>query len=439
MKTARKRSNTEEKAIKPAMLISEIFPPRVGGSGRWLWEIYQRFSRESVLIAAGEAEGQEEFDRCHELRVTRLPLTLRNWGFASLQGLRGYWRPLRRLLTIVNRERIAAVHSGRCVPEGVLARLLKLATGTKYTCFVHGEEVNLALPVSEDSGVTADTDDGVLASREIRLLTRWVLRGAEFVIANSRNTQKILEEHWRLPANRIHLIHPGVDTEQFVPATRDSGLRRQLGWDDRPVVLTVGRLQRRKGHDQMIRALATIRELIPNVLYAIVGDGEQRQALEDLVAAENLGGHVQFLGRLDEDEMVRCYQQCDLFVLPNRAIGRDIEGFGLVLLEAQACGKPVVAGDSGGTAETMRIPETGLVVPCERVEELVSVITELLSDPDRLASMGVAARHWAVAHFDWDAVGQKAGKVLNMPMLEFANDGDRRDPLEGNVRAPSAC
>ena len=147
-------------------------------------------------------------------------------------------------------------------------------------------------------------------------------------------------------------------------------MRARLGWGERRVVLTVGRLQKRKGHDMMIRALPAIRRAVPDVLYAIVGDGEERAALEQLAEQEGVRQSVQFLGEVDDETLVRCYQQCDLFALPNRQVGGDIEGFGMVLLEAQACGRPVLAGASGGTAETMRVPETGRVVPCDRPQEL---------------------------------------------------------------------
>jgi phosphatidylinositol alpha-1,6-mannosyltransferase len=178
------------------------------------------------------------------------------------------------------------------------------------------------------------------------------------------------------------------------------------------VVLTVSRLERRKGHDRLIRAVGRIRETMPDVLYAIVGDGEERPVLEALVAREGLGGQVQLLGQLDDEALVRCYQQCDVFVLPNRQVGRDVEGFGLVLLEAQACGKAVVAGASGGTAETMRVGETGLVVPCDGPNELAAVVAELLADPERLNCMGRSARRWAVEQFDWEVLSRAARRLF---------------------------
>jgi phosphatidylinositol alpha-1,6-mannosyltransferase len=245
-------------------------------------------------------------------------------------------------------------------------------------------------------------------SRELSWLTHRVIKRSKFFIANCVNTGRILQEEWGIAPDRIHVLHPGVDTTRFVPAARDPGIRDALGWGDRPVVLTVGRLQKRKGQDQMILALRRVREALPDVLYSIVGDGEECQALHDLVAAERLAESVQFLGEVSDDVLIRCYQQCDLFALPNRQVGKDIEGFGMVLLEAQACGRPVLAGASGGTAETMCIPETGRVVSCDGPDKLAAAVSELLSDPHKLDRMGAAGRQWVVDRFDWAALTRQA-------------------------------
>ena len=130
-------------------------------------------------------------------------------------------------------------------------------------------------------------------------------------------------------------------------------------------------------------------------------------------------GHVQFLGEPDDTRLVACYQQCDLFVLPNRAVGKDIEGFGMVLLEAQACGRPVVAGDSGGTAETMRIPETGRVVCCDGPDELGALVAELLADPALRNRMGEAGRQWVSARFDWQVLTAQADILFRQELFGF--------------------
>lgn len=378
-----------------ALLVTEIFPPRTGGSGRWFWEIYRRQPRETVAIAAGTAPGQEAFDGAHDLTVRRMGLTLQSWSVCGVASLRAYGRALRPIRALAKDQHASAIHCARCLPEGLMALALKAWCGLPYLCFAHGEELNYAA-----------------ASRELSWLAKRALSGSAFVIANSKNTERILRERWKLPAAQVRVLHPGVDTQRFVPAPRSESARTRLGWGDRPVILTVGRLQRRKGHDQMIRALASIRRDVPDVLYAIIGDGDERERLQALVADEGQGGHVQFLGELDDDALVQAYQQCDLFALPNRQDGEDIEGFGMVLVEAQACGKPVIAGDSGGTAETLNEGETGRIVDCQGPDALAAVVSELLTDGPLRERMGTAARVWAASRFDWDALAVEAGRLF---------------------------
>lgn len=377
------------------LLLSEIFPPKTGGSGRWFWEIYRRLPREQYLIAAGEDSRQAAFDVTHDLRIVRIPLTWRQWGIRSWRGLSDYAGVIRRLKRVVLLDHSAIIHCGRVLPEGVVSFALRWWLGLPYLCFVHGEDVTTAKD-----------------SREYTFLIRRVLRCARMLIANSHNTARILREEWGISPEQIRVLHPGVDTECFAPALRDAGIRRELGWEDRPVVLTVGRLQKRKGHDCMIRALSVIRRTIPNVLYSIIGEGEERIELERIVREVGLEGHVQFLGETDDRRLIACYQQCDLFILPNRQVGKDIEGFGMVLLEAQACGRPVVGGASGGTSETMNAPTTGRIIPCETPDLIAPAVIDLLSDRQRLDDMGRAARQWAVDHFDWNSLAKHAQLVF---------------------------
>ncbi len=377
------------------LLLSENFPPRTGGSGRWFWETYRRLPRPHYAVAAGEDPRQEAFDRSHDLRLWRMPLTLKAWGLRSLNGLAGYWRALRRLRPLLRSEQVEMIHCGRCLPEGVMALALKWRYGVPYLCYVHGEDVTTAR-----------------YSREHSWMVRRILHNAEFLIANSQNTKRLLRDEWGISAERVCVLHPGVDTDYFSPGKKDRANRDRLGWGERPVILTVGRLQKRKGHDVMIRALTAIRRTVPDVLYVVAGDGEERPALDALVASEDATSHVQFLGEISDADLLGCYRQCDLFVLPNRQIGKDIEGFGMVLLEAQACGKAVVAGASGGTAETMRIPETGAVLCCDGPDKLAELVSELLSDRCRLQRMGEAAREWVVSRFDWKALTQQAEQLF---------------------------
>jgi len=378
------------------LLLSDIFPPKTGGTGRLYWEIYSRLPRDRILVAAGEGPGADEFDRTHDPETIRLPIEMRTRGIRSFRNLQHYWTLASRVGAIVGREGITAIHCARNLPEGFVAYLVRKRRGTEYLCYAHGEDI----------GVSS-------TSRELAWMTRRVFAAASLVIASSQNTRDMLLNEWGLPDSKVRHFTPGVDTRQFAPAPPDEIIRAELGWAGRTVLLTVGRLQKRKGQDCLIRALKEIRRTHPDVLYAVLGDGDELPQLQALADAEGVAGNVQFLGGASDEILRRCYQQCDLFVLPNRTVGRDFEGFGMVLLEAQACGKPVVAGASGGTAETMRIPETGRVVACDTPGPLAALLTELLSDPAELRAMGARGREWVCAHFDWDALSRRAAELFS--------------------------
>jgi phosphatidyl-myo-inositol dimannoside synthase len=377
------------------LLVSNIFPPKTGGSGRWFWEIYRRLPRENFLVAAGEHPDAPAFDATHNLRVTRLPLEMRNRAISNWRSLKHYVRTVRAVRRLAKQENVGMIHAARPLSEGLVARMVRLRTGIPYCCYTHGEDINIAT-----------------TSRELKWLTRRVLRIANAVIANSNFTRDLLLNDWGIPPERVRLLHPGVDCEYFRPAPPDAEVRKRLGWEGRQVILTVGRLQRRKGQDVMIEVVARLRERFPNVLYAVVGDGDERPRLNDIVARLGVAPHVQFLGEVKDSELLHCYQQCDVFALPNRAVGKDVEGFGMVLLEAQACGRPVLTGASGGTAETMRNGETGVVVACDRADEPATALAQMLDDGEKLDRMGRAGREWVGGKFNWPALASEARGVF---------------------------
>jgi phosphatidylinositol alpha-1,6-mannosyltransferase len=377
------------------LVLSQIFPPLQGGSGRWLWELYRRLHDVDVHVVADDAPGAVVFDRASGVPTVRIPLSFPHWGVYHIGGAIRYVRAFAALVSIIARVRPDSIHCGKCLPEGLLATALWRWTRVPFRCFVHGEELTLAA-----------------TSRELAHLTRIVLNRASGLIANSRHTKEMLVRQWQVPEDRVAVLHPGVDTTRFVPARNDAASRARLGWTNRRVVLTVGALQKRKGQDMMIRALPAIRARCPDVLYAIVGEGWERPYLDQLVAEHGVGDIVQFRGVPGDAELIDCYQQCDLFALPNRQVGWDFEGFGIVLLEAQACGQAVVAGLSGGTSETLDPASTGELVNCDSPEPLAAVVSDLLNDPARRARMGASARKWAVEHFDWQALSRQALQIM---------------------------
>lgn len=379
-----------------SLLISEVFPPRTGGSGRWFWELYRRLPLDQYHIVAGQCPGCKEFDQASELPIQRLDLSLSQWGLRSLSAIANYVRLYGELGQIIKQQQVSSLHAGRLLPEGWLAWLLNKRYGLPYLCYVHGEELFYGVE-----------------SRELGWMMRCVFASARMVIANSENTRGLICDEWQVPHAKTQVVHPGVDTDYYCPAKRDPCVRQQLGWHDRHVIVSVGRLQKRKGHDVMIRAIADIRRQKSDVLYSICGDGEEREGLEQLVDDLDLRDHVQFRGEVKDAELLRCYQQSDLFVLANRTVGKDIEGFGIVLLEAQSCGVPVIAGDSGGTAETMHVDQTGYIVNCDDHHELVDAVLPLLSDDDIRMNMGQSARQWVVENFDWHALANETYQLFS--------------------------
>jgi phosphatidylinositol alpha-1,6-mannosyltransferase len=357
--------------------------------------LYRRLGDVEVHVVAGQTEGSQAFDRAAQLPIERLPLSFSGWGISSLRSAIQYGRALVDLRRVASRVRPDAIHCGKCLPEGLLATVLHWWSGTPFVCFVHGEELTLAG-----------------TSKELTRLTQKVLREASRIVANSQHTKQILMTTWAVPGDRVVVMHPGVDTTRFKPAPIDAAARARLGWTNRRVVLTVGALQKRKGQDMLIRALPAIRARCPDVLYAIVGEGWERPYLDGIAAECGVGDLVQFRGVPGDEALIECYQQCDLFALPNRQVGWDFEGFGIVLLEAQACGKPVIAGSSGGTSEAIAPSQTGGLVACDTPEPLAQAVVDLLDAPERRARMGANGREWAVGHFDWTVLAEEARRMF---------------------------
>jgi phosphatidylinositol alpha-1,6-mannosyltransferase len=382
--------------LSKTLLISEIFPPLNGGSGRWFIELYSRLPRNDFSIAAGNTAGANEFDLVNNLDITRLNLSSRYWGVINPKGLYFYISQFFKLRKLIKQKKIRAIHCGRCLPEGVFGYMFKKLLGLPYICYVHGEDIE-----------TAST------SRELSMVINKVLSNASILISNSKNTRDILINHWNVDHEKIRVLNPGMDANRFVPAEYEKDVRMSLGWGDRPVLLTVGRLQKRKGQDILIRALPAIKRAIPDILYVVIGGGEEKSNLLALVEENSLNDNVRFMDEVADAVMINCYQQCTLFVLPNRTINNDIEGFGMVLAEAQACGKPVIAGDSGGTSETMIIGKTGFIVDCTTPEPLAEKIVDLLRDQETLIEMGKQARIHATNNLDWNEHTKKALTIFN--------------------------
>ncbi len=375
-----------------SLLVSEIFPPQNGGSGRWFWELYHRLPREDFMLAVGKQPGDSAFDQSHDLNLLRLNLSSAAWGIKSWQGLRFYIKTILTLRKIIKQNEITELHCGRCLPEGILGLAMRYLCNIPYICFIHGEDVEAAS-----------------SSRELSWLVAKSLQHADTLICNSHNTAKIINQKWHIPAAKISVLHPGVDTTNFIPANACDEIKKQLDWHSKKVILTVGRLQKRKGHDMVIKALPTICKRIPNVLFAIIGEGEEKQSLQALCQQLDVDQYVRFMSEISDKQMIQAYQQCDLFILANRTEGKDIEGFGMVLIEAQSCGKYVIAGDSGGTKDTMQQHITGEIIDCTSLQAISETLIHRLSSDSIDSDI---PRNFVVNNFDWRIHVQKFEVIL---------------------------
>jgi phosphatidyl-myo-inositol dimannoside synthase len=241
------------------------------------------------------------------------------------------------------------------------------------------------------------------------------------VLANSRFTAHLVEQ-LGVSAAKLEVIHPGCDVERLKPCVAAAAVKQEfLGeHSNGRVLLSVGNLVMRKGHDMVIQALPRLVKSFPELVYLIVGDGPHRGELENLAQALGVRERVIFAGRVSNERLREVYALAEVFVMPSRERldACDVEGFGMVFLEASACGKAVVAGRSGGVEDAVVDGVTGLLVDPADVNELASAVSALLSHREFAARLGSQGRSRAVAQFAWSRVGERVGKVLECVLAE---------------------
>jgi phosphatidylinositol alpha-1,6-mannosyltransferase len=383
-----------------AILVSERFPPDVGGCPELLGNLYTRLAAGStpVTVLTQRRSSGRPFDRPaatgtqETLRILAVDMKAPHWGVSGPRAFSRHARLFSRLLSEC-RAAPSVIHCGRALPEGLPALYAGRLTGVPYLCWTHGEELKYAA-----------------TSRELRFLMQHVQRHAAAIVANSHNTAHELRA-WGVPSESIAVIHPAVDAARFGTPGIDRALRRRFAADDEVLLLTVGRLQRRKGHDLVLRALAQVAVERPKVQYVIVGEGDERAVLERMVRELHLDERVTFVGEVSYDDLPRYYAAADVFVHPNRVDGADVEGFGIVFLEAAAAGLPTIGGATGGVPEAMADGETGFLVSGTDAGELLARIRLLCDSVDLRRKLGDAGRRRARLYFNWEAASARLAAV----------------------------
>ena len=366
------------------LLVTNDFPPKLGGIQTYLWELWRRLDPASFTVLTTPYEGAAEWDAAQPFAVERT----RQKVLLPTPGL------VRQVDELARRTGAGLVLLDPALPVGLIGPRL----ATPYGVVLHGAEI---------------TVPGRLPGARSTLAH--VLRGAREVIAAGGYPAAEAERAARrsLP---VTVVQPGVDVDRFVPldASQRAAARARLGLPaEGRLVVGLSRLVPRKGFDVVIEAAARLAPSRPDLVVAIGGSGRDRARLEKLVA--RTGAPMQFLGRVPDADLPALYGAADVFAMPcrNRWAGLEQEGFGMVFLEAAACGVPQVAGDSGGAAEAVAHDATGLVVgKPDDPAAVAGALAQLLDDPDLRARLGAAARARAVADFSHDVLAERLGKAL---------------------------
>jgi phosphatidylinositol alpha-1,6-mannosyltransferase len=364
--------------VPSVLLVTNDFPPRAGGIQRYLAELAARLPAGELAVYAPAWPGAVEHDRRLPYPVHRHPTSLMLPTPAVAA----------RAVAMAREHRVHTVWFGAAAPLALLGPALRRRAGVeRVLASTHGHEVGWSmLPGAR----------GAL---------RRIGRDADVITTVSAYTRRRVSGAFG-PAAALEPLRPGIDAERFRP---DPGaraeLRRRYRLGGAPVVSCVSRLVPRKGQDLLIRALPAVRAAVPGTRLLLVGGGRDRDRLESLAAAAGVSGDVVFTGAVPAAELPAHHAVGDVFALPcrTRGAGLDVEGLGIVTLEAAACGLPVVVGNAGGAPEAVREGETGHVVDPRDPDALAATLVRLLADPAAAADTGAAGRAWMRADWTWQS------------------------------------
>ncbi len=356
--------------MKRTLLITLEYPPQIGGVAHYYQQLVEHLPPDNIQVLDNHS-GQLLFGS--------------RWIWPRwLKAIWSTWRVLRR-------NDIHHLLVGQLLPLGTVALILHRLTGISYTVMTHGMDVTLPF--------------GPTGNARRRWLVRAILRSADSITTVSSYTQHQLEAIG-VPAHQITLLHPcPYITPAITPATIHCR-------PDVPVILSVGRLVQRKGFDTLLQAHQLLLKKIPKAVCVIAGAGEQLASLEQLAADLGISGQVVFTGRVTDQALAAWYERCTVFaMLPRELANHDVEGFGIIFLEAASFSKPVVAARSGGVADAVIDGVTGTLVDPDSPAAAADAIYTLLTQPERAQQYGQAGQQRVATEFQWS---QQAKKLENL-------------------------
>jgi len=380
---------------QPLLIITELFLPTKGGTAVWFDEVYRRLGGKEIHVVTADVPGAQQHDVGHPNSIHRVSLRRRWWLRPESLGI--YVKLFTASLRLALRHRFEAVHAGRVLPEGLAGWAVARLIRRPIVIYAHGEEI---------------TTWRQSAKRRAMI---FAYRHADHVVANSDFTRNELIKLGVEPA-RIVLISPGVDIDRYRAGLPCADLRAVLGLNEKQrVILSVGRLSRRKGFDQIVKVLPALLARGIDAHYVIIGIGADEGYLRKLAVAHGVAERVHLLGHVPMEDLPRWYNAADVFAMPNREIDGDTEGFGMVFLEAAACGKPVVAGISGGTGAAVEHEITGLRIDGSSESQVAEALTRILDDGEFAKILGQNGYTRACNQFSWMAIAEKT-RMSIMPL-----------------------
>jgi phosphatidylinositol alpha-1,6-mannosyltransferase len=368
--------------VPRTLVVANDFPPKVGGIQRTLGALVAELPADRVAVLCPSWDGAEAFDAAAPYRVFRQPERFL-WPTPGVAG---------RIAAAVRDVRADVVLFGATYPLALLGPGLA-RRGTPYVAAAHGFEYWLSIAPGAHA-----------------LLRRATSRAARVAVMCSAFVGRVVRTAVRDEVP-VSVLYPGADVDAFHPDLPFEDLTRAHGVDGRPLVVCVSRLVPRKGQDVLIRAMPEVGRRVRDAALLLVGAGPYRRALEAL-ARKAPPGSVVFAGQVPEMDLPRYYRAGDVFAMPcrTRRGGLEIEGWGNVFIEAAACGRPVVVGDSGGAREALVDGATGVLVDGSDVGSVADAVASLLEDPDRAREMGAAGRARVERRYTWPrAAEQLAG------------------------------
>ncbi len=374
----------------PVLFVTNDFGPRAGGIETFVIGLIERRPFGQTIVYTSAQAGSEAYDKAwkSEFGVT----VIRDRAKILLPTP----RVARNLSRIIKESNIQVAAFGAAAPLGLLSASMKRAGVRKTVALTHGHEVWWAKVFPFN-----------YALRKIGSSTDSLTYLGEFTQrAISRSLSKAA-------AQRMVKIAPGIDVDHFSPQD-STQLRKELKLENKRVIVSVGRLVHRKGQDHLIQAMPEILKSVPDAHLLMVGQGPYLSHLKKLVENLDLIDQVSFIGRIQYAQLPQYICAGDIFAMPSRSrfFGLEVEGLGIVYLEASACGLPVIAGSSGGAPDAVVDGVTGIVVNGENDQEIAAAAIKLLQDLARSKSMGLAGREWIIENWRWEIWSERFNKLL---------------------------